>query len=501
LDPDEVADGYENPDALRAGYSDGYYNDNAGVEQHGNHPDYAHGMELGQEAADDERQNPHLYREPTDIDAYSAKKTAEAHPPYYIREDGGKHKVIDAIGDVRGSFETHGEALKQQKALYANVPGAAQKAKAEHGHTPEAVQEVGPKSSVKTAMPQRWSHWDGNALYDHDGNKLGHVTRAEEGTDWHAAIPAGHAGRLSVMGTHPSREKAMQHVQQLVDSSRVAAKTANQYIHEENPGDWVITQKGTGDILSHHDSQEKAQSAFEAMESHMHGSRRRQYGYLQDGVFHATAVNEDAYGADRYEHVSAPATPGWINDQLSDGHAVELGDTPVENNADGDELKPTAPWLVREEVRTRTYAHPMTVSADAENPFMYSGPGNPGNPPAPVDGDGMPAPIVDDSQIGVMPDAASTPPDTSLSAPDSTNPSLSDMPAADGSDLDAMPSSLGDDSSTLPATTSARYTAPMDSVIDRIASQVMAANPGMSLRACVRLAERTVGQYPELVRA
>jgi hypothetical protein len=47
--------------------------------------------------------------------------------------------------------------------------------------------------------------------------------------------------------------------------------TANQYIRKDGD-DWVITQKGTGKVLSRHDSEAKAQSAFEAMESHMHGS-------------------------------------------------------------------------------------------------------------------------------------------------------------------------------------------------------------------------------------
>lgn len=42
------------------------------------------------------------------------------------------------------------------------------------------------------------------------------------------------------------------------------------YIHEQSPGDWVITQKGTGKVLSHHDSEEKAQEAFRAMEWSKH---------------------------------------------------------------------------------------------------------------------------------------------------------------------------------------------------------------------------------------
>lgn len=46
---------------------------------------------------------------------------------------------------------------------------------------------------------------------------------------------------------------------------------SNPYIHKEGPGDWVITQKGTGIVLSHHDSKEKAEAAFRAMEANKHG--------------------------------------------------------------------------------------------------------------------------------------------------------------------------------------------------------------------------------------
>lgn len=49
-------------------------------------------------------------------------------------------------------------------------------------------------------------------------------------------------------------------------------KEANQFIKEQG-GKWVITQKGTGKVLSHHDSKEKADSAFRAMEMHKHGSK------------------------------------------------------------------------------------------------------------------------------------------------------------------------------------------------------------------------------------
>lgn len=44
---------------------------------------------------------------------------------------------------------------------------------------------------------------------------------------------------------------------------------SNPYIQKR--GDqWVIIQRGTGRVLSHHDSREKAEESFGAMEAHKH---------------------------------------------------------------------------------------------------------------------------------------------------------------------------------------------------------------------------------------
>lgn len=52
---------------------------------------------------------------------------------------------------------------------------------------------------------------------------------------------------------------------------QAARKESNKYIKQQ--GDkWVITQKGTGKVLSHHDSQEEAEASFRAMMESKHGS-------------------------------------------------------------------------------------------------------------------------------------------------------------------------------------------------------------------------------------
>ena len=61
-------------------------------------------------------------------------------------------------------------------------------------------------------------------------------------------------------------------------------KIANQYV--EKRGDkWVVTQKGTGKVLSEHDTKEKAEASFRAMMSNKHGGSR-----------HTGAESDDGYG-------------------------------------------------------------------------------------------------------------------------------------------------------------------------------------------------------------
>lgn len=58
-------------------------------------------------------------------------------------------------------------------------------------------------------------------------------------------------------------------------SFQVDADThTSEYKYVKKQGDkWVITQKGTGKVLSTHDSEEKAKAAFRAMEMNMHGGK------------------------------------------------------------------------------------------------------------------------------------------------------------------------------------------------------------------------------------
>jgi hypothetical protein len=76
-----------------------------------------------------------------------ASKFLADKAPYYIREEGDSFKVVNRDGDVKGTFSSKDQARQQQKALYVNIPDASGKAEKAHGHTPEAVSDVGKKAS------------------------------------------------------------------------------------------------------------------------------------------------------------------------------------------------------------------------------------------------------------------------------------------------------------------------------------------------------------------
>lgn len=72
---------------------------------------------------------------------------------------------------------------------------------------------------------------------------------------------------------------------------------ANQYIKKQGDS-WVIIQKGTGKVLSHHDSEAKAEASFAAMMSNKHGSTE-----------HTTTAAVEPWGQSEHFRVVDDATP------------------------------------------------------------------------------------------------------------------------------------------------------------------------------------------------
>lgn len=44
-------------------------------------------------------------------------------------------------------------------------------------------------------------------------------------------------------------------------------ESSNPYVEKVGQGDWVVKQKGTGVVLSHHKSKREAEASFRAMEA------------------------------------------------------------------------------------------------------------------------------------------------------------------------------------------------------------------------------------------
>jgi hypothetical protein len=59
----------------------------------------------------------------------AAKDAPPNLAPYKILPKGDKFVVVNNKGEVKATFKTRAEALKYQRALYTNVPGAPDKAK------------------------------------------------------------------------------------------------------------------------------------------------------------------------------------------------------------------------------------------------------------------------------------------------------------------------------------------------------------------------------------
>jgi hypothetical protein len=78
---------------------------------------------------------------------------AETHAPYYVTGEG-PYKVVNSIGETKGTHGSYDEALEQQRALYKRVPGAREKAEEHEGEgRPAAVKEEGPKpSQIESSM-------------------------------------------------------------------------------------------------------------------------------------------------------------------------------------------------------------------------------------------------------------------------------------------------------------------------------------------------------------
>lgn len=147
--------------------------------------------------------------------------------------------------------------------------------------------------------------------------------------DWDFDLPAGHVGRIdhisgpqdddlgrtlaAVRVKHPQAEMGYTYIEpgNLRRTQNPAARTAEyQYVKPNPDGDgYVVTQKGTGKILSHHDTEEKAIESFKAMMVSKHEGRREARWVLGEASSSDLGTGQDSSGSAPAQTGSAPPAP------------------------------------------------------------------------------------------------------------------------------------------------------------------------------------------------
>jgi rubrerythrin len=290
-----------------------------------------------------------------DLDAVEASlseaslHTADNEAPYNIEQRGSKWVVVNTKGDVKGTFDSKDEARQQQKALYANVPGAREKAEKKSGSR-RSARLAGTSALVDDPDYDRGYQHGYHGLAMTSGASAAYLAGFEDGQgdydmDYDMTFGAGLkavACRKCTAGHTP-------------DGAACA------YCDGRGSLDPTLA------MIKAADGWEQGITAEAFIE----------------------AVNENASGAARYEDVPAPTRPGWVHDAWDEGKAPqEILD---EGRIMSPSANPVSPSLVRADQDTRiqseideairststmhTQANPYTPGT---NPYRSDGPGNPG---------------------------------------------------------------------------------------------------------------------------
>ncbi|MDE2103909.1 MAG: hypothetical protein KGL39_42125 [Patescibacteria group bacterium] len=119
-----------------------------------------------------------------------------------------------------------------------------------------------------------WGPGDGDSLGQHDPVTDEAFVGAEQGSGNAASDTPGATASEYVSAYRfacDNKDCSDEHPCDDCKKHHSSLRVANKYIKERD-GKWVIIQKGTGKVLSTHDSKEKAEAAFRAMEMNKHGA-------------------------------------------------------------------------------------------------------------------------------------------------------------------------------------------------------------------------------------
>ena len=108
-------------------------------------------------------------------------------------------------------------------------------------------------------------------------------------------------------------------------------KEANKYIKHRD-GKWVIIQKGTGKVLSSHDSEEKAQQSFDAMMANKHGSFDQWLEKTACDTCKCSSCDENCDGSCCDECARSKQSKTAAGPELGDSYQSETVDLPTADN-------------------------------------------------------------------------------------------------------------------------------------------------------------------------
>lgn len=275
--------------------------------------------------------------------------------------------------------------------------------------------------------------------------------------DQHFDLPAGHVGRIdhvtgpeddelgrdfaAVRVEHPKAELGYTYIEpgnlrrtQAPTPPKPKKKPYNpfqanyQYVKPNPDGDgYVVTQKGTGKVLSHHDTQEDAEASFRAMEMHKHEGAR----HVARWVFADASSSDMGSGANsgstpaQVDPTAAPPAPGSMEGGPGStaGAPLTIPNDSVGTNPMAGQTPPTQPQAQPQapmnamasrhqaDVRERpTFENPSGVgdeyqektwdAAAQQRPLQAGGDRNVNTPQRP----GRPIPTVETQSQGEKPD-------------------------------------------------------------------------------------------------
>lgn len=269
----------------------------------------------------------------------------------------------DSRGNPRGNPEYFDEALEEGPHT------------AETGMYPVAPAGPDPISPLQAEYPMQPSAWVPNNAWVERPMQFGTKSAANEhyfdgGTE---GVEGDQSGGFPEDISLPEEDARVDFYGGVPPVHAVRHEAEYHYIHEQSPGDWVITQKGTGKVLSHHDSEEKAQEAFRGMEWGMHHGTKASPDFRDgsDGVHVLADLGDNPYSGTDNTSMDSPVAPPPTMTEGGPGAEAQMPDTG--STSASDQAAKNARRTTAAEVRERPSAENPSGVADEFDSNTWEG--------------------------------------------------------------------------------------------------------------------------------